>query len=139
MGFAIFIAYVKTRAGAGGKGPLEINLGGASKVGEAYNVANASKLAEQLRLASASSPFTTSGTLTQQAINSASAIRGLEAGRLGNTNIPAGFGKYTTEVFNSPSGNFQVHFYKNPTTGEVFYGLDYKAVFNNMSGVPKQP
>jgi hypothetical protein len=29
---------------------------------------------------------------------------------------------------------FQIHFYKNPMTGEVFYGFDYKVVFNNISG-----
>ena len=136
-GLRDIIAYAKTRVGGGGKAFLEINLGGAKNVGEAYNVANASKLAEQLRRKSANSPFTVSGTLTQEAINNANPIRGLEAGTLSNPNIPAGFGKYTTDVFRSPAGDFQVHFYKNPTTGEVFYGLDYKAVFNNMSGVPK--
>jgi uncharacterized protein RhaS with RHS repeats len=36
---------------------------------------------------------------------------------------------FTTRSFQSPSGPFQVHFYQNPTTGEIFYGLDYKAVF----------
>jgi len=71
-------------------------------------------------------------------INAAEPIRGLGPGKLSNPAIPNGFGKYTTGTFQSPAGDFQVHFYKNPTTGEVIYGLDYKAVFNKMSGVPKK-
>jgi len=110
---------------------------GAKRVGEAYNVANATKLADQLTLQSAKSPFTAAGTLTQDAINSSQVIRGLEAGRLNNPAIPSGFGKYRTDTFRSPAGDFQMHFYKNPTTGEAFYGLDYRAIFNSMSGVPK--
>ena len=88
---------------------------------------------------SAKSPFTAAGTLTQDAIKEAKVVPGLEAGMLNNPAIPAGFGKYTTDTFRSPAGDFQMHFYRNPTTGEVFYGLDYKAVFNTMSGVPKNP
>ncbi len=88
---------------------------------------------------SAKSPFTAAGTLTQDAINSADIIRGLGVGRLNNPAIPEGFGKYTTDIFRSPAGDFQMHFYKNSATGEVFYGLDYKAIFNSMSGVPKKP
>ena len=109
--------------------------GMAKGVGEAYNVANATKLADQLTLQSAKSPFTTAGTLTQDAIKGAEQIIASE--RLMNPNIPSGFGKYATDTFRSPAGDFQMHFYKNPTTGEAFYGLDYKAIFNNMSGVPK--
>ena len=53
--------------------------------------------------------------------------------------IPAGFGKYSTQTFQSPAGDFQVHFYKHPVTGEVFYGADYKAKFNKVSEVQRQP
>ena len=74
------------------------------------------------------------GMLTQDAINGARAIERLGPGQLSNPAIPSGFGKYTTETFQSPAGNFQTHFYMNPTSGEIFYGLDYKAIFNNMSG-----
>ncbi|MDO8653461.1 MAG: RHS repeat-associated core domain-containing protein [Undibacterium sp.] len=108
----------------------------AEGVGEAYNVANATKLADQLTLESARSPFTAAGTLTQDAINSAKAVKNLGPGQLSNPAIPSGFGKYTTGTFQSPAGDFQMHFYKN-STGQVFYGLDYKAIFNSMSGVPK--
>ena len=104
---------------------------------EAQNITNAQKLASDLKLQSANSPFATNGTLTQDAINNAKQI--FKPGELNNPAIPPGFGKYTTDTFQSPAGNFKMHFYKNSTTGEVFYGLDYKAVFNSKSGVPKKP
>jgi hypothetical protein len=110
--------------------------GVAQEVGEAYGVANAPKLAEQLTMQSAKSPFTASGTLTKDALSASRPVPNLGPGQLNNSAIPSGFGKYTTETFQSPSGNFQVHFYMNPTTKEVFYGADYKTIFNNMSGVP---
>lgn len=103
----------------------------------AQNIANAQKLAQQLQLESATSPFTATGMLTQDAINSAKPVPGMGPGELGNPAIPSGFGKYTTDSYQSPAGAFQVHFYMNPTTGQVYYGLDYKAIFNKMSGVPK--
>ena len=37
--------------------------------------------------------------------------------------------KFSTETFKSPSGPFQVHFYRNVMTGAVNYNIDYKAVF----------
>lgn len=40
--------------------------------------------------------------------------------------------KYTTESIPSPSGNFQMHFYCNSMTGDVYYGRDYKAVFDHQ-------
>jgi hypothetical protein len=55
-------------------------------------------------------------------------------GQLGNPAVPQGFGKFSTQTFQSPSGPFQVHFYMNPSTEEIFYGLDYKAVFNGNQG-----
>jgi YD repeat-containing protein len=97
------------------------------------NIANAPRLAEQLTLESANSPFTSNGLLARHAIEDSKMI--FAPGELSNPAIPEGFGKYTTQTFQSPSGDFQAHFYKNPSTGEVFYGLDYKAVFNKMSGV----
>ena len=106
---------------------------------EAQNIANAQRLANDLKLQSANSPFAANGTLTQDAINSAKPIPNLEAGKLNNPAIPPGFGKYATDTFQSPAGNFTIHFYKNPTTGEVFYGLDYKVIFNKVSEIPKKP
>lgn len=39
------------------------------------------------------------------------------------------WGKYSSQTIRGPSGNFQVHFYMNRTTGTVNYGYDYKIVF----------
>ena len=86
---------------------------------------------------SAKSPFTAAGKLTQDATKGAEVI--IKPGNLNNPNIPVGYGKYTTDTFKSSSGDFQVHFYMDPKAGEVFYGLNYKAVFNSESGVPKKP
>jgi len=105
---------------------------GIAGAGSAANVANGVRLGEQLSLESANSAFTASGELSEGAIQNATQI--FEPGTLSNPAIPEGFGKYTTETFASPSGPFQAHFYMNPSTGEVFYGLDYKAVFNTAFG-----
>lgn len=40
------------------------------------------------------------------------------------------WGKYTTRTYQSPSGDFQVHYYMNRTNGAVNYGSDFKVVFN---------
>jgi hypothetical protein len=100
------------------------------------NIANGPRLSQQLTLESAGSSFNADGTLTQDAINNSQLIYGPED--LSNPAIPDGYGKYTTQTFQSPYGNFQTHFYMNAETGDVYYGLDYKSVFNNMSGVPRQ-
>jgi hypothetical protein len=88
------------------------------------------RLSGQLARASANSAFTATGALSQVAIANATQI--IRAGALGNRAIPSGFAKYTTETFASPSGAFQIHFYMNPSTGEVFYGLDYKVICNTV-------
>ena len=98
----------------------------------AQNVVNGVRLANDLSFQSAQSTFNVDGTLSEGAIINAKQI--FAPGTLGNSDIPAGFGKYTTQTITSPSGNFQVHFYMNPTSGEVYYGLDYKSVFNNPIG-----
>jgi hypothetical protein len=102
----------------------------------ANNVATGTKLAAQLRAESASSPFSPDGTLTPDALAGADPIPNLGPGQLGNPAIPAGYGKYTTQTFQSPSGSYQVHFYENPTTGDVLYDTDYKVVFNAPPNVP---
>ena len=81
----------------------------------AESAMNGVRLAEQLTLESAESAFTAGGELSAEIPLS-----------LGNPAIPQGFSKFTTETFRSPAGPFQVHFHMNSTTGEVFYGLDYK-------------
>lgn len=58
----------------------------------------------------------------------------IDPAELTNPDIPSGFGKFTTLTYQSPSGNFQVHFYMDPVTGEPYYGLDYKVKFNSGGG-----
>ena len=102
----------------------------------ASNVANAGRLAEQLTVQSSKSPFTAAGTLTKEAIAGSRQI--ISPDQIKNAAaVPSGFGKYATETFDSLAGKFQAHFYKNPTTGETFFGVDYKAIFNSLSGGPK--
>jgi Salmonella virulence plasmid 65kDa B protein len=98
----------------------------------ASDAINGPRLAKQLVQQEAESAFTASGTLAQGAIQGAKQI--IPPGQLGNPAIPQGFGKFSTQTFRSPSGPFQVHFYMNPSTGEVFYGVDFKAIFNGERG-----
>jgi hypothetical protein len=86
---------------------------------------------------SAESAFTSSGRLSSGAIQeSQQIIRGSDLGnkqliqRLTSDGSDiADWGKYTTRTHQSPSGNFQVHFYMNRGTGAVDYGYDYKVIF----------
>jgi hypothetical protein len=98
---------------------------------------NGPRLAMQLVHEEASSAFTATGELSSEALQGAKEI--IPPGELGNVEIPKGFGKYATETFASPSGPFKAHFYMNAATGEVYYGLDYKAVFNAKQVVPFTP
>lgn len=40
------------------------------------------------------------------------------------------WGKYATETFKSPSGDFQVHYYYNRVTNQINTAIDFKVVFN---------
>jgi hypothetical protein len=93
---------------------------------------NAPRLAMDLARQEAESAFTATGELSQEAVQGARQI--MPPGRLGNPAIPQGFGKFSTQTFQSPSGPFQVHFYMNPSTGKTFYGLDFKAIVNGEQG-----
>jgi hypothetical protein len=84
-------------------------------------------LSRQLAQEEAASAFGVDGGLTAAAIRESRMI--IPPGELGNPSLPGGVGKFATPSFRSPSGSFQVHFYMNPTTGSVFYGVDYKTVF----------
>jgi YD repeat-containing protein len=70
--------------------------------------------------------FAEGGTLSARAISGSSLI--IDEGKLGNPAIPAGVAKYSTETFGANGRRWQVHFYMNPVTQKVYYGLDYKAV-----------
>ncbi|MDR3491908.1 MAG: hypothetical protein P4M12_07710, partial [Gammaproteobacteria bacterium] len=106
------------------------------------------RLQKRLNLEQASSIFNKEGFLTQEAINNAAQ---LPIGPLKNPKLidellarPGNISdwrKYATESKSSPSGDFQMHFYRNHITGDVYYGRDYKAVFNHqgMWNVSPQP
>ena len=114
----------QTPWGMAGASGLILGLSGDSPQSTALGV----RLNEQLRLEEASSPFTVSGGLKPDMISRSREI--IEAKNINNPDIPQGYAKYTTPSIQSPSGDFQVHFYMNPQTGRVFYGRDYKVVFN---------
>ncbi len=78
--------------------------------------------------------FDPSGKLTLEVVGKGKQI--IEPDALGNPNIPAGYGKFESPTFQSPSRDFKVHYYYNPTTKKVFYDLDYKSVFNHQGNWP---
>ena len=108
----------------------DVAPGASAATREAASAINAPRLAMQLVREEGESAFTP--------IRSAKQI--LTPSQIKNTNVPDGFGKFTTDTFQSPSGPFQVHFYMNKDSLQIFYGVDYKAVFNASDGpAPFQP
>jgi hypothetical protein len=95
----------------------------------AANAVNGVRLAQQL---SAESMFNPAGGLSQEALAGSRQI--IAAEDLGNPAIPVGFAKYTTDLFDTPVGPGQVHFYMNPSTREVWYGMDYKFIMQSGIG-----
>ena len=95
----------------------------------AANAVNGVRLAQQL---SAQSMFDEAGGLSADAIAGSRQILG--ADELVNPAIPDGFAKYSTQLFDTPAGPGQVHFYMNPGTGEAYYGLDYRFLFQSSIG-----
>jgi hypothetical protein len=115
-----------------------------SKIGAgagADNVVNGIRLGQALARQSAASAFTGSGRLSSGAIAGSKQI--IAGSLLRNKDLiqrltadgskMSDWGKYTTHTYQSPSGNFQVHFYMNARTGAVDYGYDYKVIFNGVS------
>jgi hypothetical protein len=106
--------------------------------GPASKATNASKLREQLAQESAHSAFLPSGELSPAAIADATQIA--PGDTLGNEALVSAltedgsrisdWAKYSTRTFQSPSGDFQVHFYKNQVTGTVNYDFDFKIKLN---------
>jgi hypothetical protein len=121
---ALPIGVVKVGTTAGRAGATALH--GAPR---AESAAAAQLLKKDLLRQEASSAFTASGQLSPGALAGSREI--MRAELLRNPNIPAGFSKWGTDTFRSPSGDFQVHFYRHPITKEVHYGLDYKAKFNS--------
>ncbi|MFB7894826.1 polymorphic toxin-type HINT domain-containing protein [Streptomyces xiamenensis] len=94
-------------------------------------------LAQELRRASANSPFSADGRLTDDAITSSKLI--MSGSSMKNRELLGIFeerggvgqwGEYSTPTHQSSYGDFQVHYYRNSTTGEVMYDYDYKIVMN---------
>jgi RHS repeat-associated protein len=98
----------------------------------AASAATAEPLAKQLARESAESAFTADGRLSSDVLANANKI--IDASEIGNPNVPSGISKFETQTFQSPSGDFRVHFYMNQQTGIPYYGLDYKTVFNRGLG-----
>ncbi|KDN21916.1 hypothetical protein DV20_13450 [Amycolatopsis rifamycinica] len=99
--------------------------------------ADAGKMAQEFRHHSRYEPFTPDGKLTAVAVEEAFPVQAGEV--IGNPYVkevfarsggPSQWAKYSTRTHHSPYGDFQIHFYHNRTTGEVYYGHDYKVVMN---------
>ena len=117
---------------------------------EAVNHISGLRLQRLLTIDQARSIFTETGELTPEVISKSDVI--IQGEDLNNPNLIqdltrfgdeiSDWAKYKTKSTSSPSGSFQMHFYKNSVSGEVYYGADYKAVFNhqgswNFSPQPK--
>lgn len=103
----------------------------------ASNAADHARLRRQLQFDEAASVFTPSGGLQQSVIDAARPIvpgsqirntQAIETLTADGSNI-ADWAKYTTQSFDSPSGTFQVHLYRNTVSGATNYTLDYKVKF----------
>jgi hypothetical protein len=135
VGAAVGLAAKGTRAGVvasrvGREGSLS---------SEAVNHINGLRLQRSLTIEQAKSIFTETGKLTPEAIKNSTLIT--RGNRLGNQQLRDilsskgsinDWAKYSTESTPSPSGNFQMHFYQNSVTGQIYYGMDYKAVFDHQ-------
>jgi hypothetical protein len=106
--------------------------------GYSTNVANGPRLAAQLTEQEAKSVFTRTGGLQRSVIRGSRVI--VDGRELGNkllvrmltsdgSNI-GDWAKYSTPTFRSPTGPFDVHFYYNFRTDEVFTDLDYKSMLH---------
>ena len=89
---------------------------------------SARKLHRQLLAEEAASIFESDGTLRPEVIKASDRI--IKSENLKNPKIPSGYSKYRTPSYRSPSGDFQVHFYKNDITGDILYSLDYKSKYD---------
>ena len=104
---------------------------------EASNHINALRLQRSFTIEQAKSIFDDAGGLLPEVIQKSirldiefknTELKEMLSTQAGNL---SDWRKYITESVPSPSGNFRMHFYHNPVTGDVYYGMDYKAVFNH--------
>jgi hypothetical protein len=104
------------------------------------NNINLLRLQHKLTLDEAGSIFTEDGGLTEDAILESLLV--IPATSIRNNRLLVEFNrrsgsindwaKYVTQMRRSPSGNYEMHFYRNEVTGDVYYGKDYKAVFQHQ-------
>jgi hypothetical protein len=98
---------------------------------------NGLRLEQELAYEEAKSMFKKNGELTNYAIESSRMIRlkinnpELKS-RLSERGSLADWGKYETTPIHTNNGLARIHFYYNPATGNVYYGMDYKAIFNHQ-------
>ncbi|MDH6455486.1 RHS repeat-associated protein [Streptomyces sp. SAI-119] len=141
VGCAEVVAEIGTGGAAGGSMPSGAAGGSMPSIsvyGGAGSAANGARLAKQLQYeadaAAASKMFTTEGDLTTETIARSSKI--MEGTAMKNTHLEEYFaahggaeqwGKYATPRMNIPGGEgtFDVHFYRNEVSGEIYY-YDYK-------------
>jgi RHS repeat-associated protein len=128
-----------------GAPPLVGPIGGGRHAGNlirgvdhgAPSSANAARLRNALTLREAASVFTKSGGLHADVIRNSTRI--IDGTALRNPDVVrqltkdgsniADWGKYVSDWYKSPAGEFQVHYYYNRATGVVNTTIDYKAVF----------
>jgi hypothetical protein len=104
----------------------------------AANHINALRLQQQLGIEEREPLFAPSGKLSQGAIQNARQI----PLKISNTQVKealskrpgnlADWGKYETTPMHTNAGLARMHFYHNPVTDDVYYGMDYKAVFDHQ-------
>ena len=100
------------------------------------------RLQQSLTIDQAKSIFTASGDLSPEVIKNSDLI--IPGTKLSKTNTKllnalsnvggnlTDWGKYATKLVDSPSGEFEMHFYYNPVLDKAYYGMDYKAIFRHQ-------
>lgn len=105
---------------------------------EASNPINGLRLQRQLALEEISTMFKPNGELSKAAIEGStrlwlplnnSYLKQILSDRPGNL---SDWGKYQTVPIHTPGGLARMHFYHNPMTGDVYYGIDFKTIFDHQ-------
>jgi len=116
-----------------------------SVAGEAVNHLSGLRLQKQLAQEEVSTLFSSKGELSQAAIKNSRRIplkinnpqlKQILSERSGSI---LDWGKYETTPFHTPNGLARIHFYHNPVTGETYYGMDFKAVYDHQGSWDIEP
>jgi hypothetical protein len=112
--------------------------GANDSLNNAVNHINGLRLQRQLAQEEVSTFFNSNSELSQEVINNSRRIplkinnfklKKILSERPGNL---SDWGKYETIPIQTDAGFARMHFYHNPITGDVYYGMDYKAVFGHQ-------